>query len=118
MTDFAADLIERLAWSIPYLVLVGIALGICAKNKSKNPEFARLVSWAFFLIGAHSLVSILNRVWFASRSSNIEISSIRSIGLIYASVSALTVIMSLAGWGLIVLAVHRVFKSLPCAPGV
>lgn len=116
MSSFTQSLLENLGLSLPYYLAMALALGICQRNRAKQPRLAKSFASAFGLFVLQSLISNVNRAWFASRESlGSSLTSVQA-GTLYAAGSALVFVLIYLGWALLLLALHRAFQALAPDP--
>jgi hypothetical protein len=107
MNEFLPQLITRALWSLPYLCVWGVGLGICINFHAKNKLAANLAITAFSIFIVNLILSVLIQTWLISFQN--EASSV-SLSTSFAIAGGINTLLSIAGWIFLLIALSQLLQ--------
>jgi hypothetical protein len=107
MSEFLPQLITRALWSLPYLVIWGVGLGICINFHAKNKLAANLAITAFSIFIVNLILSALIQTWLMSFRDE---TSLVSLNTSFAIAGGVNTVMSIAGWIFLLVALYKLLE--------
>lgn len=105
MSEFLIELVTRGVWSLPYLCVWAVGLGVCLNFQAKNKLAANLAIVAFSIFIANLVVSTLIQTWLISFRD--EVTSAVSLGTAFAIAGGINTLLSLIGWIFLLIAIYQ-----------
>jgi hypothetical protein len=114
MSDYVIQLISSGAWSLPYLCIWAVGLGICVNFRVNNKLAANLAIAAFSIFIVNLIISVLVQTWLITFRDEITI----PLSVAYAIAGGINTLFSVTGWVFLLIAIHQLLIGKPVQPKV
>lgn len=116
MSDFLMQLISSGVWSLPYLCIWAVGLGICINFRVNNKLAANLAIAAFSIFIVNLIISVLVQTWLISFRD--DITSTIPLGAAYAIAGGINTLFSVTGWIFLLIAIYQLLTGKSVHPKV
>lgn len=108
MSEFIMQLLTRGLWSLPYLCIWGVGLGMCINFHAKNKLAANLAITAFSIFIVNLILSTLIQTWLISFQD--DASSMVSLGTGFAIAGGINSLFNVVGWIFLLVALYQLLQ--------
>lgn len=106
MHAFLFAALRRLAFDLPYFVLLGVGIWICLRRRAIRPAAAHCFLFGLALFAGEALFQSISRAWLETRALAPP-EALRHLMAIFGMATLLITVMNYAAWAIFLLGLHR-----------
>ncbi|MFN8010985.1 MAG: hypothetical protein U0P81_06235 [Holophagaceae bacterium] len=105
------ELLQRLGWSLPYLLVLGTGIAVALGNRAKNPSASKLACAAFGLMAFTMLFAAVYQAWLFANINSLPVQDRLQLFNRFSTSAWLRLGLDIFAWVLLLLALHRAFQT-------